>query len=101
VVRGSGRRRLVLCAAGLAVLLAARALAALIGKAAEGVVQRRPAADPAAVVEVSGGYRVAGGQELDRDARSALDRTYGRVLHHTWSVLRTNAVRPLQRTARR
>ncbi|MFD3480747.1 hypothetical protein [Streptomyces sp. NPDC058695] len=83
-VRGSGRHRLVLCAAGLEVLLAAMllaALAALTENAVEGGAQRRPAVDPAAVVEVSGGYRAAGGRELDRDARSALDRTYGRVPH--------------------
>ncbi|MFD3563854.1 hypothetical protein ACFWVU_29955 [Streptomyces sp. NPDC058686] len=91
VVRGSGHHRLVLVAAGLAVLLAATvlaALAALTEKAVEGGVQRRPAADPAAVVEVSGGYRAAGGRELDRDVRSALDRTYAGVAHHTWSALR-------------
>ncbi|MFG2523397.1 hypothetical protein [Streptomyces sp. NPDC048527] len=96
VVRGSGHHRLVLVAAGLAVLLAATVLAALAGlteKAVEGGVQRRLAADPAAVVEVSGGYRAAGGRELDRDARSALDRAYGGVAHHTWSALRAPSAR--------
>ncbi|MEU8486817.1 hypothetical protein [Streptomyces sp. NPDC048641] len=96
VVRGSGHHRLVLVAAGLAVLLAATvlaALAALTEKAVEGGVQRRPAADPAAVVEVSGGYRAAGGRELDRDVRAALDRTYAGVAHHTWSALRAPSAR--------
>ncbi|MGW6401422.1 hypothetical protein [Streptomyces sp. NPDC055134] len=69
------------------------ALAALTEKAVEVGVQRRLAADPAAVVEVSGGYRAAGGREVDRDVRSALDRTYGRVPHHTWSVLRAPSAR--------
>ncbi|MFG2654518.1 hypothetical protein [Streptomyces sp. NPDC048425] len=99
VVRGSGRHRLALCAAGLAVLLAAAVLAALTEQTVEGGVRRRPVADPAAVVGVSGSYRAAGGGELDREVRSALDRACARVSHRTWSVLR--AVGPLHRTARR
>ncbi|MEV0255645.1 ABC transporter permease [Streptomyces sp. NPDC050732] len=95
-VRGSRHHGLVLGAAGLAVLLAATvlaALAALSEKAVEGGVQRRLAADREAVVEVAGPHRADGAGELDRDVRTALDRTYGDVPHRTWSALRAPAAR--------
>lgn len=95
MVRGAGTIGW-LCAAGHAVLLAAMvlaALAALTEQAVEGGAQRRPAGDPAAVVEVSGGYRAAGGRELDPEVRSAHDRAYGRVSHHIWSVPRAPSAR--------
>ncbi|MFH8610226.1 FtsX-like permease family protein [Streptomyces sp. NPDC018029] len=95
-VRGSRHHGLVLGAAGLAVLLAATvlaALAALSEKAVEGGVQRRLAADREAVVEVAGPHRADGAGQVDRDVRTALDRTYGDVPHRTWSALRAPAAR--------
>lgn len=87
VLRGAGHHRLVLGAAGLALLLAATvlaALAALTEPAVEGGTQRRLARDPDAVIAVLGERRApdtsadptrADGSDTDR--RSAADPAAG------------------------
>ncbi|MFJ2773164.1 FtsX-like permease family protein [Streptomyces sp. NPDC087300] len=95
-VRESRHHGLVLGAAGLAVLLAATVLAALATlseRAVEGGIQRRLGADRDAVVEVATPRGADGARGVDRAVRAVLDRTYGRVPHHTWAALRAPAAR--------
>ncbi|WP_234362922.1 ABC transporter permease [Streptomyces formicae] len=95
-VREVRHHGLVLGAAGLAVLLAATVLAALATlseRAVEGGIQRRLAADRDAVVEVAVPREAGLRGGVDRSVRAVLDRTYGRVPHHTWAALRAPAAR--------
>ncbi|MEU6672684.1 FtsX-like permease family protein [Streptomyces sp. NPDC046925] len=96
VVRSGRHHGMVLGAAGLAVLLAATVLAALVAlteNAVEGGVRQRLTADQEAVVEVAGRYDADGVRRLDGDVRAAVDRTYGDVPHRTRLALRAPAAR--------
>lgn len=96
VVRSGRHHGMVLGAAGLAVLLAATVLAALVAlteNAVEGGVRQRLTADREAVVEVAGRYGADSVRRLDGDVRAAVDRTYGDVPHRTRLALRAPAAR--------
>ncbi|MEU8891862.1 ABC transporter permease [Streptomyces sp. NPDC048442] len=95
MVRWGRHHALVLCAAALAVLLAATvlaALAALTENAVEGGIQRRLAADRTAALRILGDHPQAGGAaeyaRTDTAVRAAAERTFGGVPHRTRSVLR-------------
>ncbi|MFE5096327.1 FtsX-like permease family protein [Streptomyces sp. NPDC056638] len=97
LLRRSRHHGLVLCAAGLAVLLAATvlaALAALTERAVEGGVQRRLAADSGAAVQVAG--RHGAGEDAayvrtDKAVRAAMDDVFAGVPQHTWAAHRAPA----------
>ncbi|MFJ2740078.1 ABC transporter permease [Streptomyces sp. NPDC087440] len=97
LLRWGRHHALVLCAAALAVLLAATvlaALAALTEKAVEGGIQRRLAADQAASLRVLGdhpkGSAVAADYaRTDAGVRAAFTRAFGDVPHRTVPVLRS------------
>ncbi|MCX5203633.1 hypothetical protein OG897_19525 [Streptomyces sp. NBC_00237] len=99
LVRWGRHHALVLCAAALAVLLAATvlaALAALAERAVESGIQRRLAADQAAALGVLGEHTTARGAAADADyarrdtaVRAAVGRTFDGVAHRTWAVLRS------------
>ncbi|MGW6055951.1 FtsX-like permease family protein [Streptomyces sp. NPDC055189] len=96
VVRSGRHHGMVLGAAGLAVLLAATVLAALVAlteNAVEGGVRQRLTADREAAVEVAGRYGADNVRRLDGDVRAAVDRTYGDVPHRTRLALRAPAAR--------
>ncbi|MFJ1696040.1 FtsX-like permease family protein [Streptomyces sp. NPDC088252] len=96
-MRRARHHGLVLCAAGLAVLLAATvlaALAALTERAVEGGAQRRLAADSGAVVQVGGRHTAgkdAAYDRTDRAVRAATDRVFADVPQHTWAAHRAPA----------
>ncbi|MFH8489725.1 FtsX-like permease family protein [Streptomyces longisporoflavus] len=96
MVRSGRQHGTVLGAAGLAVLLAATVLAALVAlteNAVEGGVRQRLAADRDAAVEVAGRYDADSVRRWDGDVRAAVDRTYGDVPHRTRLALRAPAAR--------
>ncbi|WP_268251286.1 FtsX-like permease family protein [Streptomyces longisporoflavus] len=96
MVRSGRRHGTVLGAAGLAVLLAATVLAALVAlteNAVEGGVRQRLAADREAAVEVAGRYDADRVRRWDGHVRAAVDRTYGDVPHRTRLALRAPAAR--------
>ncbi|MFF0742281.1 ABC transporter permease [Streptomyces sp. NPDC004111] len=97
VVRWARHHALVLCAAALAVLLAATVLAALASlteTAVEGGAQRRLAADPGAVLTVVGDHVPERDGATTRHARTdpavreAVRRNFGPVPHRTAAALR-------------
>ncbi|MFI6645176.1 FtsX-like permease family protein [Streptomyces sp. NPDC050504] len=97
VLRRGAHHGLVLCAAGLAVLLAATVLAALAvlaERAVEAGARERLALDDDAAVEVTGRYGPGAPREAsrtDRAVREAIGRTFQGVAHHTWSASRAPA----------
>ncbi|MFI5805983.1 FtsX-like permease family protein [Streptomyces sp. NPDC051561] len=98
LVRWGRHHALVLCAAALAVALAATvlaALAALSEHAVEGGVRGHLASDQGAVLAVTGDHPTTSGPagaadraRTDAAVRGAVDRTFGGVAHRTFSTLR-------------